>query len=158
RQALVRAAAERLGERSHAVLPGERQAGDRPAHRPQPPAGGGRGPAAVPHARRGRVGAGRGRGGVRVPRPRRPRARRGALRPGPRGRPPPRADAGVSSVAILGYHKVGLDAWETWFSMPEETFAAQLEQLRHGGWQPIDRRTFLRGLDDPHSLPPRAAL
>jgi peptidoglycan/xylan/chitin deacetylase (PgdA/CDA1 family) len=59
---------------------------------------------------------------------------------------------------VLAYHKVGLDAWETWFSMPEETFAAQLEELRKGGWQPIDRRAFLRGLDDPDSLPPRAAL
>jgi peptidoglycan/xylan/chitin deacetylase (PgdA/CDA1 family) len=62
------------------------------------------------------------------------------------------------SVAVLAYHKVGLDAWETWFSMPEETFVAQLERLRSSGFRPIDRSAFLRGLDDPGSLPPRAAL
>jgi peptidoglycan/xylan/chitin deacetylase (PgdA/CDA1 family) len=66
--------------------------------------------------------------------------------------------AAAPSVVVLAYHKVGVDAWETWFSLSEETFVAQLEQLRNAGWQPIDRRTFLRGLDDPASLPPRAAL
>jgi peptidoglycan/xylan/chitin deacetylase (PgdA/CDA1 family) len=67
----------------------------------------------------------------------------------------------VSRVAILGYHKVGPpppDGWETWFHIPEATFAAQLAVLRSAGWQPVDLSTFLRGLAEPERLPERAAL
>jgi peptidoglycan/xylan/chitin deacetylase (PgdA/CDA1 family) len=67
----------------------------------------------------------------------------------------------VSQVAILGYHKVGPPgpgAWETWYHVPEDVFAAHLTALRDGGWQPVDGATFLRGLADPGTLPERAAL
>jgi peptidoglycan/xylan/chitin deacetylase (PgdA/CDA1 family) len=67
----------------------------------------------------------------------------------------------VNRVAILGYHKVGPPppgGWETWFYVPEATFAQQLEALRKGGWQPVDLATFLLGLTEPARLPERAAL
>jgi peptidoglycan/xylan/chitin deacetylase (PgdA/CDA1 family) len=67
----------------------------------------------------------------------------------------------VSRIAILGYHKVGPPApgsWETWFSVPEDVFDAQLTALRDGGWQPVDGATLLRGLAEPETLPERAAL
>jgi peptidoglycan/xylan/chitin deacetylase (PgdA/CDA1 family) len=64
-------------------------------------------------------------------------------------------------LAILGYHKIGeppSGGWETWFYIPEETFAEHLSYLRENGWQVIDLETFLRGLAVPDSLPERAAL
>jgi peptidoglycan/xylan/chitin deacetylase (PgdA/CDA1 family) len=64
-------------------------------------------------------------------------------------------------LAILGYHKIGpppAGGWETWFYIPEETFAAQLRHLAENGWQVIDLATFLRGLANPGALPRRAAL
>jgi peptidoglycan/xylan/chitin deacetylase (PgdA/CDA1 family) len=67
----------------------------------------------------------------------------------------------MSRIAILGYHKVGPPApggWETWFSIPEAVFEAQLTALRDGGWQPVDLATFLRGLADLARLPERTAL
>ena len=67
----------------------------------------------------------------------------------------------MTRVAILGYHKVGPPlpgGWETWFYVPEATFAEQLALLRGAGWQPVDLTTFLRGLTEPDSLPERAAL
>jgi peptidoglycan/xylan/chitin deacetylase (PgdA/CDA1 family) len=67
----------------------------------------------------------------------------------------------VNRVAILGYHKVGPPppgGWETWFYVPEATFAEQLETLHEGRWQPVDLATFLRGLTEPERLPKHAAL
>jgi peptidoglycan/xylan/chitin deacetylase (PgdA/CDA1 family) len=67
----------------------------------------------------------------------------------------------VSRVAILGYHKIGrppVGGWETWFYVPEATFAEQLAALRDGGWQPVDLAAFLSGLAEPERLPERAAL
>ena len=67
----------------------------------------------------------------------------------------------MTQIAVLGYHKLGPpgpDAWETWFYVPEDVFAAHLTALRDGGWQPVDGTTFLRGLAEPETLPVRAAL
>jgi peptidoglycan/xylan/chitin deacetylase (PgdA/CDA1 family) len=67
----------------------------------------------------------------------------------------------VSRIAVLGYHKVGPPgpgAWDTWFYVPEDIFAAHLTVLRDGGWQPMDGVAFLRGLAEPGTLPERAAL
>ena len=67
----------------------------------------------------------------------------------------------MSRIAVLGYHKVGPPgpgAWETWYYVPEDVFAAHLTALRDGGWQPVDGATFLRGLAEPGTLPERAAL
>jgi peptidoglycan/xylan/chitin deacetylase (PgdA/CDA1 family) len=64
-------------------------------------------------------------------------------------------------VAVLGYHRVGPPppgSWETWFSVPEETFEEQLRTLVAAGWTPIDAATFVAGLDDPSKLPARAAV
>jgi peptidoglycan/xylan/chitin deacetylase (PgdA/CDA1 family) len=65
------------------------------------------------------------------------------------------------TLAILGFHKIGEpspDGWETWFYVPEATFAGHLSYLRENGWQVIDLATFLRGLRKPKSLPEWAAL
>ncbi len=64
-------------------------------------------------------------------------------------------------IAVLGYHKIGgppagCDA--TWFYISEETFEAQLHVLKSEDWRIIDLDTFVRGLDAPETLPPRAAL
>ena len=64
-------------------------------------------------------------------------------------------------LAILGYHKIGEPppgGWETWFFIPEETFAEHLRYLQENNWQVIDLETFLRGLEAPESLPEWAAL
>jgi peptidoglycan/xylan/chitin deacetylase (PgdA/CDA1 family) len=64
-------------------------------------------------------------------------------------------------VAILGFHKIGEPppgGWETWFYIPEETFAGYLGDLCEGGWHVIDLAAFLRGLAEPDSLPERTAL
>lgn len=65
------------------------------------------------------------------------------------------------SLAILAYHKIGTHspgAWETWYYVPEATFAAQLEQLGELGWQVVDVATFLAGLRTPTALPRQSAL
>jgi peptidoglycan/xylan/chitin deacetylase (PgdA/CDA1 family) len=65
------------------------------------------------------------------------------------------------TLAILGFHKIGEpppDGWETWFYIPEATFAGHLSYLREDGWQVIDLATFLRGLRTPKSLPEWSAL
>jgi peptidoglycan/xylan/chitin deacetylase (PgdA/CDA1 family) len=63
-------------------------------------------------------------------------------------------------VAILGYHKIGPwpGDWETWYYVPDETFAGHLRTLREGGWRFLDMASFLRGLDEPETLPRRSAL
>jgi len=64
-------------------------------------------------------------------------------------------------LAVLGFHKIGAPApggWETWFHIPEDTFADQLRYLAEDGWQVIDLEGFLHGLADPDRLPSRAAL
>ena len=64
-------------------------------------------------------------------------------------------------LAVLAYHKIGAPppgAWETWYSVPEATFRAQLAYLAETGWQPLDVAAFVAGLADPETLPPRSAL
>jgi peptidoglycan/xylan/chitin deacetylase (PgdA/CDA1 family) len=65
------------------------------------------------------------------------------------------------TLAILGFHKIGEPApngWETWFYIPEATFAGYLSYLQEHGWTVIDLEGFLGGLERPWSLPERAAL
>lgn len=63
-------------------------------------------------------------------------------------------------VAILAYHKIGSPpaGHDSWFYVPEQTFAEQLDTLAETGWPVIDLATFLAGLDTPSSLPDRSAL
>lgn len=66
-----------------------------------------------------------------------------------------------SRLAILSFHKIGEpppSGWKTWFYISEKTFTRQLGFLARHGWKVIDLVTFLRGLVDPESLPPKAAL
>jgi peptidoglycan/xylan/chitin deacetylase (PgdA/CDA1 family) len=68
---------------------------------------------------------------------------------------------GGKTLAVLGYHKIGEPppgGWPTWFYVPEAAFAAHLGYLREHDWKVINLGQFLRGLDDPKSLPERAAL
>lgn len=68
---------------------------------------------------------------------------------------------GQRRLAILGFHKIGTptpDGWETWYYIPEETFASQLRYLKESGWEVIDVATLLSGLESPGDLPERAAL
>jgi peptidoglycan/xylan/chitin deacetylase (PgdA/CDA1 family) len=65
------------------------------------------------------------------------------------------------TLAILGFHKIGNPApngWESWFYIPEATFAGYLSYLRENSWTVIDLEDFLGGLEAPGSLPERAAL
>ena len=67
----------------------------------------------------------------------------------------------MSTIAILGYHKVGppgASAWETWYYVREEVFADQLTTLRQCGWEPIDAGALRAALAGAGSLPERAAL
>src|SRR5918994_4060847 len=65
------------------------------------------------------------------------------------------------TLAVLGFHKIGEPAtngWDTWFYIPEATFAGYLSYLRENNWTVIDLEAVLRGLEAPRSLPERAAL
>ena len=65
------------------------------------------------------------------------------------------------TVAILGYHKIGpppAGGWVSWFYISEPTFERQVTAVQEAGWTPIDARRFLRGLNEPESLPERSAL
>jgi peptidoglycan/xylan/chitin deacetylase (PgdA/CDA1 family) len=67
----------------------------------------------------------------------------------------------VSTLAILGYHKIGPPgptAWETWNYVPDDVFADQLTALREGGWEPIDAGALRAALVGEGTLPERAAL
>ena len=64
-------------------------------------------------------------------------------------------------VAVLAYHRVGPlpeGSWETWWHLPEDRFVEHLDLLVEQDWTPVDVSTFLRGLDEPSTLPPRTAL
>lgn len=64
-------------------------------------------------------------------------------------------------LAILAFHKIGEpseDGWDSWYYIPEATFADQLRYLKENRWQGIDLATFLLGLAEPRLLPARAAL
>ncbi len=64
-------------------------------------------------------------------------------------------------LAVLAYHKVGAPSpggWETWFYVPERTFADHLRRLKANGWHVIDLATFLGGLAQPDRLGPRSVL
>jgi peptidoglycan/xylan/chitin deacetylase (PgdA/CDA1 family) len=70
-------------------------------------------------------------------------------------------DSNGNKLAILSYHKIGEPppgGWRTWFYIPEETFIRQLTYLEANGWQVIDQSRFVKGLEDPKSLPHRCAL
>ncbi len=65
------------------------------------------------------------------------------------------------TLAILGFHKIGAppaDGWETWYYIPEATFAGYLGWLGEHGWRVIDVPTLLTGLKAPDTLPERAVL
>lgn len=65
------------------------------------------------------------------------------------------------TLVVLGYHKVGdpsPGAWQTWYYVPAELFAAHLLYLRDDGWRVIDVATLLRGIAAPETLPRRSAL
>jgi peptidoglycan/xylan/chitin deacetylase (PgdA/CDA1 family) len=64
-------------------------------------------------------------------------------------------------LAILAFHKIGdapATSWNTWFYVPEATFADHLRHLHENGWVILDLQAFLRGLMAPDTLPERAAL
>src|SRR5512135_329078 len=64
-------------------------------------------------------------------------------------------------VAILAFHKIGqppATGWESWFYIPEATFAGYLSFLHESDWQVIDLAVFLRGLMVPDALPRRSVL
>jgi len=67
----------------------------------------------------------------------------------------------VSTLAVLGYHKVGppgLTAWETWYYIPEQVFADQIATLSACGWETIDISGLRAALAGTLRLPERAAL
>lgn len=71
--------------------------------------------------------------------------------------------SGLSSrtPAVLAYHKVGeppSGGWETWFYVPEATFAVHLRYLRESEWEVIALSDLLKGLIEPNSLPERAIM
>lgn len=64
-------------------------------------------------------------------------------------------------LLILGFHKIGeppRGVPRTSYYIPETTFAGYLSLLRENGWRIISLATFLKGLKEKDSLPPRAAL
>ena len=115
---------------------------------------------------RGRLRAGNHRGRLRISLPPCTRARGEAFRRPP-GRHAPAGErarvrqAPRTSVAILGYHKVGKPvppAWETWYYVSEEVFADQLQLVLALGWEPIDAQRLVEALTGGAELPPRSVL
>jgi ATP-binding cassette, subfamily B, bacterial len=71
------------------------------------------------------------------------------------------AEKNGKELAILSFHKIGMPragGWNTWFYIPEETFIRQLNDLKSGGWKVLNHSQFLKGLENPESLPERSAL
>ena len=67
----------------------------------------------------------------------------------------------MSSLIALAYHQIGEPApggWHTWYYVSEDRLRSHLAYLRDHSWEVIDAASLLRGLDDPASLPERAAL
>jgi peptidoglycan/xylan/chitin deacetylase (PgdA/CDA1 family) len=67
----------------------------------------------------------------------------------------------VSTLAVLGYHKIGPpgpSAWETWYYVPEQIFADQIGTLSACGWETIDITGLRAALAGTLRLPERAAL
>jgi peptidoglycan/xylan/chitin deacetylase (PgdA/CDA1 family) len=48
--------------------------------------------------------------------------------------------------------------WDTWYFIPQTTFAEQLDVICSSGWSVIDLPAFLRGLDDPETVSDRSVL
>lgn len=66
-----------------------------------------------------------------------------------------------NKLAILSFHKIGeppRGRRATWFYIPEETLIRQLTYLATHGWPVIDHSRFVKGLENPETLPPRSAL
>lgn len=64
-------------------------------------------------------------------------------------------------VLILGYHKIGPqppDTWTSWYYTPTALFVRHLEWLREEGYAYLNLESFLRGAEDPASLPEKSAL
>ncbi len=64
-------------------------------------------------------------------------------------------------LAILSFHKIGeppAGGWNRWFYIPKETFIQQLDDLKTGGWEPLDHSRFVEGLENPAGLPERSVL
>lgn len=67
----------------------------------------------------------------------------------------------MKTLAILGYHKIGVppvDGWYTWNYVPEDVFEKHLEYLRDNEWKVIDAKQFLEGLELPDTFPSKAVL
>ena len=67
----------------------------------------------------------------------------------------------MSTVAVLGYHKIGPpgpSAWETWYYVPEQVFADQIATLSACGWETIDIGGLRAALAGDLRLPERAAV
>jgi peptidoglycan/xylan/chitin deacetylase (PgdA/CDA1 family) len=65
------------------------------------------------------------------------------------------------TLAILAYHQIGEPSpggWHTWYHIPEDTFISHLVYLRDNEWEVIDGAALLKGLEEPATLPARAAL
>ena len=70
-------------------------------------------------------------------------------------------DATRRSVAILAFHKIGeppRGTWTTWNYVPTDVFSGFLNRIRDEGFQVLDLPTFLKGMQNPESLPLRSAL
>ena len=64
-------------------------------------------------------------------------------------------------LAILSFHKIGdpgPGGWNSWFYIPEKTFAGHLRFLKDNNWNVIDVPAFLAGLRAFEKLPERAVL
>jgi peptidoglycan/xylan/chitin deacetylase (PgdA/CDA1 family) len=64
-------------------------------------------------------------------------------------------------LAVLAYHRVGAipaDGWDTWYRIPEQDFAHQMEIISNSGWEVINLSMFLAGLDQPETMPERTIL
>ncbi|MAG55947.1 MAG: hypothetical protein CMJ83_06630 [Planctomycetes bacterium] len=71
------------------------------------------------------------------------------------------SEAAVRTVAVLGFHKIGAPppgARPTWNYVSEDVFAGYLEFLRDEGFVVLGHAAFEAALDEPESLPERAAM
>ncbi|SDU11130.1 Peptidoglycan/xylan/chitin deacetylase, PgdA/CDA1 family [Verrucomicrobium sp. GAS474] len=69
--------------------------------------------------------------------------------------------APAPDIVILGHHKIGPipeNGWKSWYYVPEETFALQLQLLKDRGYAFLTLEAFLHGLSHPETFPAKGVL
>jgi len=66
------------------------------------------------------------------------------------------------TCAVVSYHKIGAEPppgdWQSWYYVPEETFAEQLAWFAADGWTVVGIDELRAAIDEPDAVPERSLL